>query len=95
MNWQGALTPPRRGNEGRLWVELGRSQWIDLSYVFSARMAGSAPHFGRAVCPAVGLSIGAIGLAPQAGAWFGLHVSLALPNSERARLRRTNDTQIR
>jgi hypothetical protein len=81
--------------ERLVWVELGRSQWIDRLCVFCVRMAGSAPHFGKAVCPAVGLSIGGIGLAPQAGAWFGLQVSLALPNFERARLRRTNDAQIR
>jgi hypothetical protein len=53
------------------WVEHGRSQWIDRLCVFSARMAGSAPRFGRAVCPPVGLSIRGIGLALQDGALFG------------------------
>ena len=57
-------------------IELGRSQWIDLSYVFSARMASSAPHFGKAVCLPLGLSIGGIGLALRDGALFGLQVSL-------------------
>jgi len=57
-------------------IELGHSQWIDLSYVFSARMASSAPHFGKAVCLPLGLSIGGIGLALWDGALFGLQVSL-------------------
>ena len=62
--------------ERQRWVDLGRSQWIDRLCVFCVRMAGSAPHFGKAVCPPVGLSIGGIGLALQAGALFGLQLSL-------------------
>ena len=48
----------------------------DGSCVFSVRAAGAAFHFGKAVCPPVGLSIGGIGLAPQDGALFGLQVSM-------------------
>jgi hypothetical protein len=60
--------------------------------VFSVRAA--ARHFiSQGRLPSSRLSIGGIGLAPQAGAWFGLQVSMALPNFERARLRRTIDAQ--
>jgi hypothetical protein len=44
--------------------------------VFSVRAAGSAFHFGKAVRPQVGLSIGGIDLALADGALFGLQVSL-------------------
>jgi hypothetical protein len=53
------------------WVELGRSQWIDRLCVFCVRMAGSAPHFGKTVCPAVGLSIGGIGATLKDSALIG------------------------
>jgi hypothetical protein len=53
-------------------VELSSSQKIEVPWVFSVRMAGSAPHFGEAVC----LALGGIGLALQDGASFGLQVSL-------------------
>jgi hypothetical protein len=71
-----ATRPATAAVQGRLWVELSRSQPIGQLCVLSVRAAGSAPHFGEALCPPVGLSIGSISLALQDGALFGLQASL-------------------
>jgi hypothetical protein len=39
-------------------------------------MASAASHFGKAVCPPVGLSIGGIGATLKDSALIGLQVSL-------------------